>query len=186
MRTTLTTTILAAAALAAVPAFASAHPAQVTCGPDGGYLVDAPAYRGASATTTFTATQALVTWSDGYRMTLPLPTGCATPAPEPTPEPTTQPQPQQTPVVQPRPVTCGDLLDRYPLAGRVRRASWGCPVTSPKRPTTKPRPKPRPRPRVVTCRFVLSHYRGAARLRMIHRHRLPQSCGRPYMPPVAG
>lgn len=134
MRTTLTTTIIAAAALAVVPAVASAHPAQVTCGPDGGYLVDAPTYRGATATVTFTADRAQIVWSDGYRTSLPLPGGCSVPAPNPAPEP------EPTPVEQPKPVpppTCADLLARYPKAGPARRAAWGCPATARKRPPVR-------------------------------------------------
>ena len=180
------------AACLLTPTLASAHTAVVTCDPNGGIQVS-PDYRHLSPTWTVTATGVVVTWSDGYQVVRPRPRPGPPPPeppgppPGPCPTPQSQPEPPPPPVEQPRPTpppTCADLLARYPLAGKARRASWGCPVTSPKRPTTKPKPKPRVR--VVTCRFVVTHYRGAARDRMIHRYRLPLSCGKPYTPPVMG
>lgn len=55
-----------------------------------------------------------------------------------------------------------------------------------KLPSRPDRPPVKRRPAVVTCSFVLAHYRGSARRAMIVRHRLPRSCGRPFNPPVAG
>lgn len=173
--------IYAAAACASltVPAVASAHDAVVTCNPTGGYQVT-PDYRHLNPTWTFTPTTMVVTWTDGFSVVRPLPGSCVSPGPTPAPEPTPG---EVTPTPTPAPpITCADLLTRYPGAGSVRRAAWGCPSE----PTKKPTVHPRPRPRVVTCSFVVGHYRGVARARMLVRHRLPASCGRPYTPPVAG
>lgn len=107
--------------------------------------------------------------------------------PTPTP-PEVTPPPAQEPPPEPRKApTCGDLRDAYPLAGKARLIAWGCATPNPPKakPPREPR-RPRPRPRVVTCSFVLSHYSGAPRARMILRHRLPATCGRPFNPPVAG
>lgn len=181
---------LAGAGLAAIPAGASAHTMAVACDTATGRYVVTADYQHLNPVTTIGATTATTVWSDGYRVTRPLPKGCTPPTtpPGPTPPPT-PPIPEEEPppaeVIPPPPppvVTCGDLLDRYPLAGPKRRAAWGCPVQPRKTPT----PKPRPKPRVVTCSFVLSHYSGAPRARMIARHGLPATCGRPYNPPVAG
>lgn len=56
-------------------------------------------------------------------------------------------------------------------------------VTIPGRPD---RPRAKARPRLVTCGFVLAHYRGKARAKMMRRHGIPRSCGRPFNPPVLG
>jgi len=90
------------------------------------------------------------------------------PAPGPTPAPT--PTPGEQVPVEPAPVVIPPTPDRPP-------------VVIPRRPD---RPPVARRPRVVTCAFVLAHYRGAARARMIARYRLPKTCGRPFNPPVAG
>lgn len=173
---------VATAAIAAcltLPAIATAHDATVTCDPAGGYRVT-PDYLHLAPSWTFTPTTVVVTWADGFQVVRPLPGSCPTP-PEPTPAPTPT-IPEATPQPGPRAVTCTDLVAQYPKAGPVRRAQWGCPANPTKRPTVNPKP----RPRIITCRFVVSHYRGAARTRMLTRHSLPASCGRPYNPPVTG
>jgi hypothetical protein len=172
-------TALAGAAIAAclaIPATAHAHTATVTCNPAGGYQVTTSQPE-LNPTWTFTTTTVEVTWSDGFRRTVTLPPACPTPAPVPLPPPVDVPPPTVVP-----PPTCAELVARYPKAGPVRRAAWGCPTPV----IRKPRRVTPPAPRVVTCRFVLTHYRGAARARMIAKHRLPATCGRPYTPPVAG
>lgn len=168
------------AATLAIPAIATPHDAVVTCNEAGGYQV-APDYQHLSPTWTFTPTTVVVTWSDGYQITRPLPGPCTTPT-EPTPAPEPTPKEETPTPPAPKPVTCADLIAQYPKAGPARRAQWGCPANPTKRPTVKPKP----RPRIITCRFVVSHYRGAARTRMLTRHSLPATCGRPYNPPVTG
>lgn len=132
-------TVAAAVACLAIPAVATAHDATVTCTPDGA-LVVTPDYQHLNPTWTVTDATVVVTWSDGYRVVHPIPTGCATPTPtpgpEPTPTPTPQPTPQPTPTPQP-PATCTDLLARYPKAGPARRAAWGCPANPVKKPPLK-------------------------------------------------
>lgn len=174
----------AAAAIAAltIPAVASAHTATVTCDPTTGVVVTA-SNQDRNPTWVFTDTTVTVTWVDGFTRTITLPPPCQLPPPVPTPQPvpTPHPLPVPEPVVIP-PVTCADLIARYPGAGPVRRAQWGCPAEPVKRRTVKPKPPQR----VVTCSFVIRHYRGTARNRMVTRHGLPATCGRPYNPPVAG
>lgn len=176
---TIAAAALAAAAFLAVPAAARAHTATVACDPQTGGVLVTPDYRHLNPTWAVDGGQVVVTWSDGYRRVLSLPAPCAapTPAPAPAPAPVGEATPPP-PVV----VTCAELFTRYPLAGPARRAAWGCPTP----PGTKRPPRPARRHRVVTCAFVVTHYSGAAHARMVARHHLPATCGRPYNPPVAG
>lgn len=86
----------------------------------------------------------------------------------PTPAPTPVP-PEQVPTPAPPPAT--NAPERT-----VR-------IVIPRRPDRPPVRKARP---IVTCQFVLAHYRGSARASMMRRHGIPRSCGRPYAPPVLG
>lgn len=128
----------AAAALALPFAFAgtaSAHTAAATCQPDGSIKVT-PDYLHLSPAVTVGATTATVVWSDGYRVTVPLPTNCAGPTPTPVPPvPEQIPPPVFTPPgpTPPAPPTCADLARQYPKAGKARRIAWGCATpTTPK------------------------------------------------------
>lgn len=141
---------------------ARAHDATVTCDPSGSYRVVAD-YQQYTPTSTFTDTTVTVTWTDGYRLVLPLPTPCAPPMP------TVVPDVPAEPVIPVIPAPSGSV---EPMP-RVHRSV--------------PKPvRPRKKPRVVTCSFVLQHYRGKPRAAMIAKYRLPKTCGRAFNPPVAG
>lgn len=176
--------LLAVLILALVPAMASAHTARVTC--NEGNLVVTPDYLHLNPTWTITNRVVTVVWSDGYTVSIPMPEECPTPAPvPPVPEEVPPPPPavEIPPVVMPPP-TCAELLALYPKAGLVRRAAWGCPVPVVKLPP-KPDKPPKKRHRVVTCGWILGHYKGAARANMTRKYGF-KNCGRPYNPPVAG
>lgn len=73
------------------------------------------------------------TWEDGFSDVMPVTGPCAPvtpPKPEPEPTPTSAPPvPEAAPQEPSRPPTCAELRARYPGAGKVRLASWGCPAT---------------------------------------------------------
>lgn len=179
MKRILVSAAVALAVGAAVPAVATAHTATATC--DNGNLVVTPDYLHLNPQWTITDRVIHVVWTDGFTKDVPMPEECPTPAPvPPVPEETPQPPP---PVVMPPP-TCAELLALYPKAGPVRRAAWGCPVPVVKLPP-KPDKPPKKRHRVVTCGWILSHYKGAARANMTRKYGFTH-CGRPYNPPVTG
>lgn len=159
----LTVIIGSVIAAAAIPATAHAHQAVVTCNPSGGYTVT-PDYQQLNPTWTISPVGVTVTWGDGYSRTFPLPGDCPAPPVQPVPPVVDVPDEQPAPVMHPGPVE--------PMP--------------PKKPTVQRKPKPRKHARVVTCSFVIKHYRGTARARMIMTHRLPKTCGRPFNPPVTG
>lgn len=170
----------AAAVTLGVPAFAQAHPAQVVCG-DNGPTVAATAYDGAAvASVVRDGDVFVVTWTDGYRLRLPITVDCPAPTPPPVPE---VPEATPPPVTPPPPPTCADLLARYPKAGPVRRAAWGCPTP----PVVIPPPgKPPKRPRVITCSFARAHFSPAVARAVLARRGISANCLRPYNPPVTG
>lgn len=127
---------------AAIPSVASAHTAVVTC-VDGSYVVT-PSHQHLSPTWTIVNNRMVVTWSDGFTTSVSLPTGC-----EPLPEPPPAPKPPEVVPQEPLrpfvpetvPVTCAELLAKYPKAGPVRRAEWGCPVPVVEIPPKADKPK---------------------------------------------
>lgn len=175
--------IVGAIVLFQTVARADAHAAKVGCDPDTGGWVVEPDYLHLNPGIGYTGEgTVIVSWADGFKLTLPLPASCP---PPPFQGPPPAPTPEVPEVAPAPPLTCAELLARYPGAGKVRRAAWGCPVPVVKLPPKPDRPKVK-RSRVVTCGWVLAHYRGAARNRMVRKHGLPRTCGRPFAPAVAG
>jgi hypothetical protein len=135
-------TLIAALGLAVVTPAAFAHDATVSCNPQTGQydvVADFPQY---TPTWAFTPSTVVVAWSDGYRLTLPLPAPCVAPvppvppvpvvpvAPPPppvvvSPEPVKQPVTRKPPVKRAVPITCRTLKARG--AGRAWYVRLGIP-----------------------------------------------------------
>lgn len=130
MRRPLLATALAALAL---PAVAQAHTASVVCNPAGGYIGIAD-YEQFHPSFTITPPTATVRWDDGFRLVVPLPTGCVvvpeTPAAPPVVEtPPVEPAFEGTPsVAAPPVVTTPGAVEPQPHK-RVTRAAprYRCP-----------------------------------------------------------
>lgn len=183
MKRILVSATVALAVGAAIPAVATAHTAQASC--DNGVLVVTPDYLQFNPQWTITDRVIHVVWSDGFTKDVPMPEECPTPAPvPPVPEVTPPPPAVELPPVVMPPPTCAELLALYPKAGPVRRAQWGCPAPPVKLPP-KPDKPPRKFKPVITCNWILSHYKGAARANMTRKYGFTY-CGKPYNPPVAG
>lgn len=156
--------LLAVLILVLVPAMASAHTATVQCDDQGGYLVT-PDYLQYNPTWEVQGDVMVVTWTDGFVARYPLPGPCLVPEQPPVP-----PVPEEVPVppvvVIPPPIpvapTCAELLARYPKAGPVRRAAWGCPA-----PVIKLPPKPDKPKRKITTRYFGCPYVGARARKVI-------------------
>lgn len=134
------------AALLALPAIASAHKATIACDQQrpGQYVVT-PDFLHLDPVTTFGPTTATVVWRDGFRVTLPLPAGCAVPPPPP---PVVPPAPPVTPPVAPGPPE--PMLAPPP------------PVVTPGQPI-EPMPRKRVTPRKpvrITCAYLKAHRAG--------------------------
>lgn len=189
--------LVGAAALGlAIPSVATAHDATVKCDTATGTYVVVADNLQRNPVYVFTDTTVTITWNNGYKVVKQLPKPCNPPTPPPPPPPAPEPPapapapvptppelvPPDTTVVPPVPLTCAELKARYPKAGKVRLANWGCPAppVRVKPPVKKPRYE-----RVITCGWVLSHYTGQARANMTRKLGFP-NCGRPYLPPVAG
>jgi hypothetical protein len=155
--------LIGAAMLAGILApQASAHDAAAVCDTQTGTYVIYTDFQEANPTWTFTDATVVVTWDDGFTVTRPLPMPCVPPPPPP-----------PIVIVRPAPAPAPAVVEEMPvkLPGR------------PDRPRVKKQPHAK---RVITCSFVVRHYKGAARARMVARHKLPKTCGRPFNPPVAG
>lgn len=161
-RTPIIGATLAALALAATQA--AAHEGAVCTNPDGTFVVVANSDGPITSIVAEGTGTVRFTWADGYTALMPVTGTCAPTAPLPAPAsevaPTTTPAPGQVTVIP----------DGY----------------TPVRVTPSKSAKPRVRPRVVTCGFVLAHYRGTARARMIARHGITRRCGRPFQPTFPG
>jgi hypothetical protein len=135
--------ILAAAlGLAVFAAPAVAHDATVSCNPATGQYDVVADYQQYTPTWAFTATDVTVAWTDGYRLTLPLPAPCVAPVPPVPPvpvvpavvppppvvvppDPVKQPVTRKPPVKRTTPITCRTLKTRG--AGRGWYVRLGIP-----------------------------------------------------------
>lgn len=130
-----------------------------------------------------------VTWSTGLTKPVKILEACPAQPPTP-PQPEVVPPPvppvPEVPGVTPPPtqrLTCADLADLYPKAGRKYWIAWGCPQPLPQKPD---KPKPPKRVRLpVDCQFILGHYSGTPRANMLRKYGF-KNCGVPYNPPVTG
>lgn len=167
---TLAALAVTGAAAATLAGQASAHPASVSCGPDGP-VVTAPAYHGASASVTTAGGIATVTWSDGYTLTLALPAGCVAPPVTPPAVPVPVPVPPEvTPPTTVARVTCAELVARH--AGVRWYRVLGCTP---------------PKPRKVTCAWLRAHHAGPrSYTRLGHYYLCKTPVQRRVVPPVAG
>jgi hypothetical protein len=130
--------ILAAAlGLGILAAPAAAHDATVSCNPQTGQYDVVADFQQYTPTWAFTPTTVVVTWSDGYRLTLPLPAPCVAPVPPVpvvpvtpppvvvSPEPVNRPVARKPPVKRAVPITCRTLKARG--AGRAWYVRLGIP-----------------------------------------------------------
>jgi hypothetical protein len=139
----MTPLLLTGAALLAIPATSLAHDASVACDQanPGAYVVTAD-YQRLNPVSTFTDTTVTVRWSDGYRVTLPLPPGCVAPPPV-------------VPPVMP------DLSPDLPPENNYGITPPAPPVVTPGAPERMPRKVAQPRkPVKVTCAYLKAHRAG--------------------------
>lgn len=136
--------LLLATALAtmALPAVAQAHSASVVCNPSGGYIGIAD-YQQFHPAFTITPPTATVRWDDGFRLVVPLPTGCVV-----VPETPTAPPVVETPAVPIRTEIGTDVAPAPPLPVVVTPG------------VVEPQPRKRVTSRRVTCRYLLAHRAG--------------------------
>lgn len=134
--------LLAALALCALPAVATAHNATIACDVEhpGAYVVT-PDFLRLNPVTSFGPTSATVVWSDGYRVTLPYPSGCVVPVVPTTPV-SDAPAPQQPDAPQ--------AVSAPPVDAPQ--------VITPGRP--EPGIRKKATPRKVTCKWLRAHKAG--------------------------
>lgn len=134
-----TSTVLAVGAACLIaPSLASAHNA--SCNPQTGQYV--ATNQSLSPVFDFQPEGYEVVWSDGFKVWRSYDARCVTPAPTPVPPEDTPPTPAPPavfvpPTTPPPPLTCAELLVKYPGAGAVRRELWGCPANPTKKPPLK-------------------------------------------------
>lgn len=131
MRRPILATALAALAL---PAVAQAHTASVVCNPAGGYTGIAD-YQQFHPAFTITPPTATVRWDDGFRLVVPLPSGCV----------------PQTPAAPP-------VVETPPVEPALEGPPSVAPAPSPPVVVTpgavEPQPRKRVTPRRVTCMWL--------------------------------
>jgi hypothetical protein len=128
--------LIAALGLAVFTPAAFAHDASVSCNPATGQYDVVADFQQYSPTWAFTPTTVLVSWTDGYRLTLPLPAPCVAPVPPVPavvppppvvvpPGPVNRPVARKPPVKRTTPITCRTLKARG--AGRAWYVRLGIP-----------------------------------------------------------
>lgn len=148
--------LLAAAALLATPALASAHDATIVCDATDptGYRVT-PDFTHLDPVTTFGPAGATVRWRDGYVVRLPYPTWCVVPPPVVPPPPVEPPAPPN-PTLPPPP----DAKSEAPLLDLPVTPQ---PSSTPAPPVVTPGGPVEPQPKVRTCRELLAKPRAGRR-----------------------